>query len=438
MKKREKRQNISLKLKVFSLFGFLFLIFLIYNVYNFNTITEINAEEIKFKLISSTIIATLFISAGCLIFIIFLQKTIFNPVNQLNETIKQVSNGNLSKRLVSNSNDEIGLLVKNFNLMSDNLSFLISDSALLSKSVSSYSKQLLESTIENLEATQYISERARSNAQTSQDQANSFFTTLENLNLISQQINEMNEKSKELNNIAFQTTETAKNGEESLQLIINQFDSINSSVKSSAYTINILNQKSQQVGQIVDMIDDISKQTNLLALNASIEAARAGEHGKGFHVVASEVKKLAEESGESVNKILNIIKEVQGEADKAIILTEKGIKEVEQGVKYINQTNEGFKKISEKTLFSSDEIIKFQTGSSDINDQIKVLLERVEKDKKLTQILSSDSENIASATEEQNASMQEISSSSQHLSDLAEKLNEKNSKFELNTTKKEH
>ena len=105
-------------------------------------------------------------------------------------------------------------------------------------------------------------------------------------------------------------------------------DAIADRVDSIATRALSLGEKSQEIGRILDVIDDLADQTNLLALNAAIEAARAGEHGRGFAVVASEVRKLAERSQESAGQIQAIVGEIQAETNATILASEEGAKEV--------------------------------------------------------------------------------------------------------------
>jgi methyl-accepting chemotaxis protein len=121
---------------------------------------------------------------------------------------------------------------------------------------------------------------------------------------------------------------------------------INDSIGSSAGIIADLGRRADDIGKIIEVIDDISEQTNLLALNAAIEAARAGEHGLGFAVVADEVRKLAEKSASSTKEISELIQSIQKEARKAVDNMDKSTNIVNEGLTLGTDLSNALKKIS--------------------------------------------------------------------------------------------
>lgn len=117
-----------------------------------------------------------------------------------------------------------------------------------------------------------------------------------------------------------------------------------------------MGERSKEIGQIVDTISGIAGQTNLLALNAAIEAARAGEQGRGFAVVAEEVRKLAEQSQEAAKKIAELIGEIQGDTDKAVIAMNEGTREVKTGAEVVNVAGAAFREIAEMVTQVSGQV----------------------------------------------------------------------------------
>jgi len=131
---------------------------------------------------------------------------------------------------------------------------------------------------------------------------------------------------------ARKASDTARQGGKIVEDTLGKMRGIARSVEETAKKVHGLGTRSDQIGQIVGVIDDIADQTNLLALNAAIEAARAGEQGRGFAVVADEVRKLAERTSKATKEIAAMIQSIQGETKRAVEAMESGTKQVEAGV----------------------------------------------------------------------------------------------------------
>jgi methyl-accepting chemotaxis protein len=159
-------------------------------------------------------------------------------------------------------------------------------------------------------------------------------------------MNEASTTVKELSATAAQIAQNADSVAKSAERTLEGMREINARVDATAKKIMTLGEKSQSIGNITKLIDDIAEQTNMLALNAAIEAARAGEAGRGFAVVAQEVRKLAERSSESTEEIRQLITEIQAETNSTVMGIEDSTRWVAKGVEMVRETAGAAREIS--------------------------------------------------------------------------------------------
>ena len=213
---------------------------------------------------------------------------------------------------------------------------------------------------------------------------------------------------------------------------INQIELINQNSNKLTNAINILSEKSTEIGQITAMISSIAEQTNLLSLNASIEAARAGESGKGFSVVASEIRQLAEQSKNAITKINNLIGEVQREIENTTSITNESNISVNEGIEIITSAGEIFGKI----LSSVNEITSHTNSVSEnvqnIYNNSQNVVSAIRETKQASEEISNASQEVAGVSQVQNASLEEINSIAEKLYEMSSTL--KNS-IQLTTSK---
>ena len=146
----------------------------------------------------------------------------------------------------------------------------------------------------------------------------------------------------------------SKEGTDSVENAIEGMHDIQKQVESIADKILGLSEQTQQIGEIIQSVNEISEQSKLLALNAAIEAARAGEHGRGFSVVASEIRNLADQSKQATNQVRSILGEIQKATNSAVIATEEGGKKVEHGVGLANRAGENIHSLARAIAESAD------------------------------------------------------------------------------------
>jgi methyl-accepting chemotaxis protein len=246
--------------------------------------------------------------------------------------------------------------------------------------------------------------------------------------------------------------EAARKGSDTVEETLIGMQSIKEKVGVSAEKVEEMGKRSQEIGAIVEAIEDIASQTNLLALNAAIEAARAGEHGKGFAVVADEVRKLAERSSKATQEIGGMIDAVLKTVNEAVKAMQEGTKEVEHGVQNANKAGTVLSDIltaaeavskqaslaaeaSERMRFSSEELVNAMDSVSAVVEENTASTEEMSANSgEISQAI----ENIASVSEENSAAVEEVSASAEEMSAQVEEVTASaNSLSEMAQTLKE-
>jgi methyl-accepting chemotaxis protein len=274
-----------------------------------------------------------------------LARAISRPIFEGAGFARKVAHGDLTATLPSQDTSEINLLADSLNEMVEDLSRIVTRITDVVQNTSAAAMQISAALTEQ---DQTIASQAVS--------INEITTTINELAQSSMQVGKTAEEMAAQWKEALQTTER---GNLAIQKGIEEMNLLKSKTEGIALNILQLSEQIQKISTIVHTVSDIAEQTNMLALNAAIEAARAGEHGKGFSVVATEVRKLADQSQKAAGQIAAIIQEVQAAARSSIFAVEEGKKGVESGVEEVLRAGETLQSVTstiKKTVESTQEI----------------------------------------------------------------------------------
>lgn len=346
-----------------------------------------------------------FVTAGvvmlfAIIIIVIFSSRLVKPIRALSVITTNIADGDLTLKVDhGGSEDEVGVLGKNFNRMIENMQEMLKKVKDVSDHVKSSSDTLVSSSDDTKRSAEQVAVTIAELAEGTTDIAHSVTNTTNQMQNLNETVNHIEGYTNEVISTSGKSKESTEKGLQYSNDAIAKMDEVNSTVLETAEIIRKVDKQSQEIGNIVQMITSIAEQTNLLALNASIEAARAGDHGKGFAVVAEEVRKLANETTGSAEQISKLIGETQTESQRAVEAAEAGTRVVEEGAETVKQTTGVFNEIAEYV----DEVLR---NNHDIHDSIGKL-------KRVASQIGEDMESISSVTEQASAGAEEVSATSQ-------------------------
>ncbi|WP_052770119.1 methyl-accepting chemotaxis protein [Paenibacillus sp. IHB B 3415] len=358
----------------------------------------------------------------CTVVGIIIIRMIVKPVQAVQKLMKEAENRDFTGEASYRSRDELGQLTYSLNTMLEVLRNLFGQITETSQQVAAFSVQLTANAEQTSTASENIAANVQEVAGGADQQVHAVEVTARTMEHMKDSIQLIERNAQNMSETASQTSDLSLEGNEAVYTAVSQMSSIYAAIEELNSIIHGLEQQSEEIGQIVDTISGISAQTNLLALNATIEAARAGEHGRGFAVVANEVRKLAEQSAGSAQKISVLISTIQSETGKAVRSMERTSKEVESGIEIVNSAGQAFAQIEESVDNVAAQIREVTNEVQDLAAGTEIVFRSVEEINTSAKTSASGTQNIAAATEEQLASMEEISASSASLAQMAEDL----------------
>ncbi|MEW6164859.1 MAG: methyl-accepting chemotaxis protein [Pseudomonadota bacterium] len=352
---------------------------------------------------AQTIAANLWEVAGVLVlallvmtpFSLFIMRQIGRPLEALEKTAREIQgSGDLTLRAPRDTDNEIGRTVQVFNTLMDTLQGIV-------REVRESSQRILD----NSSAVAATANQTARAAEQSSESASSMAAVMEELSV---SIDQMSDHAQQAAQASQTSGALSRDGEKVVGQAATEMRQIADSVRTTSTAIQELGASAEQISQIVGVIREIADQTNLLALNAAIEAARAGEQGRGFAVVADEVRKLAERTGNSTQEITAMISAIQGGTRTAVTTMEDGVRRVEQGVELAERAGATIEQVAGSAASAEQSV-------ADMSHSLK-------EQSAAGQEIARNVEQVAQLSEQSHAAAREAATRAETLAELAQAL----------------
>ncbi|MDN5387542.1 methyl-accepting chemotaxis protein [Bacillus sp. LB7] len=362
---------------------------------------------------------------------LLMTRLITKPIKDIQALFAETEQGDFTVKGTYQSKDELGLLTSSFNKMVAGVRSIIETVGETSHQVASSSQELSASADESTKASEYISSTIQELAVGTDQQVESVENSRTVITGMTEFAGRISSNAEKAAATADQTAMMSLEGTKAINKVSTQMKSINETVVSLSEAFKHLTERSNEIGNITEVITSIAEQTNLLALNAAIEAARAGEQGKGFAVVADEVRKLAEQSARSAEQITRLITIIQNDTKQTMNSVISATGEVKEGLVVVHEAGGAFQKIE-------NSITEVVTQINDVTNLVKNLTAgaseietAISGVKEVAETAAGSTQTVSAATQEQLASMEEIAAASQILAQNAEELQHLIQKFKI-------
>ena len=337
---------------------------------------------------------------------------------------QRVYRGDMTTKLDYDTPDEFGKIAHSYNDTLDKIRNITAKIQDIANELTDSAETMSTGVNESAQVVTSIADSINGIAELSVSQNNNVEKASSALHNIISGVNDVAELAKQTANRANQVGTTVNQGIEGINVISEHMDRVETMVRTSADQVDTLGHRSEEIGQIVETIVNISGQTNLLALNAAIEAARAGEHGRGFAVVAEEIRKLAEDSQEAAQHIAELIGAIQAETKKAVDAMHHGNKGVRQGSEVVKEAMSEFSQVGGMIDNMVEQMAQVAKHIEQVSAESGYVVDATTNVSKDSDKIAAETQQVSAASEEQSATMQELANENTKLADMAQRLQE--------------
>ncbi len=359
-----------------------------------------------------------------IVLILLIGRSIIKPIGLVTDKLKEFSenDGDLTGRLEVYGKDEISKLSETFNKFIDKLNDMIKTSKEISKDLEVSGGMVKNVTGNTTDSIEMLSKTVVDIAEFSINNAKS----LEQISAYMEETTKFSGETAEFSVTAaeqgVQTRNMAETGAKDIKEVVNAMDGIAESAKEVSVLVQALETSSKEIGDIIGMISNISDQTNLLALNASIEAARAGEAGRGFNVVASEIKKLADESKNASKAIEALVVDNQKKSSGVFVSVEGVMAKITSGESIARQVETTIQLMIDDIRDMVGKIEKIKVANDRIAENTSTIEDSMMKIVESSNQIASGTETISGSIEEQLSAMMTLDDASLKLTQFAKDL----------------
>ena len=390
-----------------------------------NVYEDIEANTLKMLAIIGAILVI------SIIITISVTISIIRPIQLLAKNAEAVGKGDLTVRVESRRGDEIGRLTSSFNKMLLDLRVIIQTLNDYSRELNETSSAVLGKANDTKLASREIASTMENISGRSVLQHHSLIESVRVVEEMSKGVNYIAESTSEASELAVTALSEVSIGNDKLEKVIGQMQKISESVNQSSLMIQTLKGHSDEISNIVEIINGISAQTNLLALNAAIEAARAGEAGKGFAVVADEVRKLAELSSKSTESIKDIIERINRETNHTAVSMDIVLEDVKQGMSAVSDAGKVFNLIQSSVEGVSCQIQEVTSTSEEMSASAEEITAAAIETAKIAEQAAATTQQTVMITNRQDHLITDLAQTVEGLSNMAGKLKDLSGNFKV-------